>query len=322
MGLGSYILKRTAYNLLILLLIAVVNFILFRLIPSDPVSIFIGGRILRPNQIAALVRIYGLDKPLWEQFVYYLYGMYTFHFGYSFQNASPVIDEIAARIGPTVLLLGLSTVISIIIGVLVGVVSAARRGGVFDAGVQALSLFTYALPAFWLGYVFLLVFYVNLQWFPGFGTVDNTLVPGTIAYVTNLMWHLALPTTVLVLISVGGWALLMRNSLLEVLTEDYIVTARAKGLPERTVLYRHATRNALLPVVTQVALTFGFILSGAVLTETVFTWNGLGTYIFRAVTSLDYPVLQAVFFLIAITVVLANFIADIVYGFLDPRIRY
>lgn len=320
--MGNYLIKRTAYNLLILLLIAVVNFIIFRLIPADPVSIFIGGKFLRPNQIEALVRLYGLNKPLYIQFVDYIYGMYTLNFGYSFANQAPVIDGISLRIWPTLVLIGASTAISIILGMFIGVISAARRGGVFDAGVQALSLFTYALPAFWLGYIFLLFFYVNLHWFPGFGYVNSDLPYGSIAYITDLLWHLTLPTLTLVLITVGGWALLMRNSLLEVLTEDYIVTARAKGLPERTVLYKHATRNALLPVVTQVALTFGFILSGAVLTETVFTWNGLGTYIFKAVVQLDYPVLQAVFFLIAISVVIFNFLADIVYGFLDPRIRY
>lgn len=322
MGLGNYILKRIGYNLIILLLIAVVNFVIFRLIPADPVSLFIGGRFLRPAQIAALKALYGVDKPIWEQFVRYIYSMYSFNFGYSFQTAAPVWDGISARMFPTLVLLGGSTVISIILGVLIGVVSAARRGGIFDAGVQALSLFTYALPAFWLGYLFLLVFYVRLQWFPGFGYIDANLQFGTLPYVTSLLWHATLPTLVLVLITIGGWALLMRNSLLEVMTEDYITTARAKGLPERTVLYKHATRNALLPVVTQVALTFGFILSGAVLTETVFTWNGLGTYIFNAVTHLDYPVLQAVFFLIAISVVVANFFADLVYGLLDPRIRY
>ncbi len=322
MGLGNYLIKRTAYNLLILLLIAIVNFIIFRLIPADPVSIFIGGRFLKPNQIAALIRIYGLDQPLYIQFVDYIYGMYTLNFGYSFATQAPVIEGISHRIGPTLVLIGASTTISIILGLFIGVISAARRGGVFDAGVQAISLFTYALPAFWLGYIFLLFFYVNLHWFPGFGYVNSDIPYGSIAYIADLLWHLTLPTLTLVLITVGGWALLMRNSLLEVLTEDYIVTARAKGLPERTVLYKHATRNALLPVVTQVALTFGFILSGAVLTETVFTWNGLGTYIFKAVTQLDYPVLQAVFFLIAISVVLFNFAADVVYGFLDPRIRY
>lgn len=322
MGLGNYLFKRTAYNLLILVLIAVVNFIIFRLIPADPVSIFAGGRFLRPNQIAALVKLYGLNKPLWEQFADYMVAMYSFNFGYSFQTSDTVWNGISPRLFPTLILIGGSTVISIVIGLLIGVVSAARRGGVFDAGVQAISLFTYALPAFWLGYIFLLFFFVQLHWFPGFGFVNADLQFGSIAYITDLLWHLTLPTLTLVLITVGGWALLMRNSLLEVLTEDYIVTARAKGLPERTVLYKHAARNALLPVVTQVALTFGFVLSGAVLTETVFTWNGLGTYIFHAVVQLDYPVLQAVFFLIAITVVVANFIADVVYGFLDPRIRY
>lgn len=322
MGLGNYLIKRTAYNLLILLLIAVVNFIIFRLIPADPVSIFIGGKFLRPNQVAALIRLYGLNQPLYIQFVDYIYGMYTLNFGYSFSTQAPVIEGISQRIWPTLVLIGASTTISIILGVFIGVISAARRGGVFDAGVQAISLFTYALPAFWLGYIFLLFFYVSLHWFPGFGYVNSDLPYGSIAYITDLLWHLTLPTLTLVLITIGGWALLMRNSLLEVLTEDYIVTARAKGLPERTVLYKHATRNALLPVVTQVALTFGFILSGAVLTETVFTWNGLGTYIFKAVVQLDYPVLQAVFFLIAISVVIFNFAADIVYGFLDPRIRY
>lgn len=323
MGLGGYIARRIAYNLIILFMIAVINFILFRLIPTDPVAIVVAGRYVKPAQIAALTKLYGLDKSLYQQFFDYIYAMFTFQFGVSFSNGDAVINGILPRIPGTLELLIPSTIISIIIGILIGVVSASRRGGIFDGFVQALSLFTYALPVFWLGFVFLLVFFVGLHWFPSGGISSQNPPPiGLLDTIIDRLSHLTLPTLCLVLISVGGWALLARNSLLEVLTDDYIVTAKAKGLANRAVLYHHAFRNALLPVVTQIAITFGFILSGAVLTETVFSWYGLGRYVFLSLQSLDYPVLQAIFFLIAVTVVFANFIADIAYAFLDPRIRY
>lgn len=323
MGYGSYLIKRTFLNILVLFAVITLNFIIFRLIPANPVALFAAGRNLRPEQIAALFREFGLDKPLYVQFILYFKGMLTFNFGFSYHNGAIISTEIMQRLPGTLILLVPSTVISIIIGILIGVVGASRRGSIFDTGIQALSLFTYALPAFWLGILFLLTFYVGLHWFPS-GGLQSAGVTGSnpLPYFMDQLWHLTLPMLVLIIISVGGWSLLARNSILEVLSDDYIITARAKGLPERTVLYKHAFRNAILPIVTQIALTFGFILSGAVLTETVFSWPGLGRYIFLAVNFLDYPVLQAMFFLIGLSIVIANFLSDIAYGLLDPRVRY
>ena len=334
MGLKGYILKRTIYNVIVLFAVITINFIIFRLMPGNPIDIIASSRIIRdPAVLEELYAKFGLDQPLYVQFVKYVKNLLTFEFGRSYlsMQSRPVAAEMLERIPNTILLLMSSTVVAVLIGVALGVVIAARRGKVIDLSTQAVGLFTYALPVFWLGMIFILIFYLRLDWFPGAGTISRELaempvwmrdLPFLLRDVLDRLWHLALPMTCLVLFSFGGWALLMRNTLTDIFTEDYILTARAKGLSERTVLYKHALRNAMLPLVTSLAINLGFILNGAVLTETVFSWYGMGRYAYEAILAGDYPVLQAFFYIVSLCVIAANFIADVLYGFLDPRVRY
>jgi peptide/nickel transport system permease protein len=295
------------------------------MMPGNPVAILISGN-LAANQAelaAALRAMWGLDQPLPVQFAQYIVNMFTFNFGYSFtEGFRPVIESIAARLPNTLLLMGTAAIITIILGVITGIAAAAKRGGKFDMGMVVTALTFYSIPTFWLGMMFILMFGFYFPIFPMGGTVSVPIPEDPLAFAVSVGHHLVLPSLTLALVSYGGYMLVMRNTLIDVLTEDYIVTARAKGVDERTVLYKHALRNAILPLVTMIALTFGFLITGATLTETVFNWYGLGRLIFDSVMQQNYPVLQAIFYIMALTVIIANFIADILYGFLDPRVRY
>ncbi len=324
MGLREFVVRRIINSIILVLGAIVFNFFVFRLMPGDPVAILISGQIQGREEMAAAIRaLWGLDQPLHVQFVQYLVNMLTFNFGISFtEGYRPVIDSIAARLPNTLLLMGTAAIITIIMGIITGIAAASKRGGSFDMGMVVTALTFYSIPTFWLGMMFILIFGFYIPLFPMSGTVARPIPEDPLAYAFSVGHHLFLPAITLALVSYGGYMLVMRNTLIDVLTEDYIVTARAKGVDERTVLYKHALRNAILPLVTMIALTFGFLITGATLTETVFNWYGLGRLIFDSVIAHNYPVLQAIFYIMALTVIIANFIADILYGFLDPRVRY
>ena len=325
MGLREFIIRRVINSILLIFGAITFNFIVFRLMPGDPVSIVVSSTIREGNpQLAeALRRLWGLDQPLQVQFLIYVVNMFTFNFGLSFtEGLRPVAESIAARLPNTLLLMGTSAITTILLGLITGISAAAKRGTAYDMAMVTTALAFYSVPTFWLGMMLILIFGFYIPIFPMYGTVSSPAPEDPLLYAVDVAHHLVLPTITLSLVSYGGYMLVMRNNLIDVLTEDYIVTARAKGVDERTVLYKHALRNAILPLVTMIALTFGFIITGATLTETVFNWYGLGRLIYEAVVQLNYPVLQAIFYIMALTVIIANFIADILYGFLDPRVRY
>lgn len=322
MSYTRWLAMRVVYLAVTIFAVISLNFVIFRLMPGDPVSMLIAERILKPEMADEVRRMFGLDKPLWEQYILYIGNLLRGYFGYSFYWRRPVIDVIMDRLPNTLILLGSSTAIAIVLGVVLGIMAASRRGGKADVAIVVTSLTFYAVPVFWIGMILLMVFAVYIPLFPIGGTVSRPPPSDPLLYALDMLWHMTLPMICLVLISFGSFALLMRSSLLEALTEDYIVTARAKGLPERKVLYDHAFRNAVLPIVTAAALSFGYVVGGATLTETVFSWAGVGRLIYEAVIQRDYPVLQGAFFIIAVSVVLANFVADLLYAALDPRIRY
>ena len=325
MGLREFVVRRIINSFILILGAITFNFFVFRMMPGNPVAILISGN-LAANQAEladALRAMWGLDQPLPVQFAQYIVNMFTFNFGYSFtEGFRPVIESIAARLPNTLLLMGTAAIITIILGVITGIAAAAKRGGKFDMGMVVTALTFYSIPTFWLGMMFILLLGFYFPIFPMGGTVSVPVPEDPLAFAVSVGHHLVLPSLTLALVSYGGYMLVMRNTLIDVLTEDYIVTARAKGVDERTVLYKHALRNAILPLVTMIALTFGFLITGATLTETVFNWYGLGRLIFDSVMQQNYPVLQAIFYIMALTVIIANFIADILYGFLDPRVRY
>lgn len=327
MGFRAYFLKRVAYTLVLVLLVIAVNFAIFMLMPGDPAERLVSSKMLgRAEIIASLLKQWGFDQPLHIRFIKYVENMLTGQFGYSYRSGKPVSLEAWDRLGNTLLLVIPPEIAAIVVGISLGALAANKRGKWLDNLSVSLSLSLYALPVFWIAMMLVLVFSLQLGWLPsGHSFPDFWMLYPPTNILENLgtrIMHLLLPWITLFLISWGAYVLMTRASVLETITEDYVVTARAKGLKERSILFKHALRNALLPIITEIAITFGFTLSGAIITEQVFVYPGLGWWIWRAIEFNDYPVLQCIFFLIAMCVILANFIADIAYGFIDPRIKY
>ena len=328
MGLKKYIAKRIVYMIILIWAIITVNFLIFSMLPGNPLEAYVASmRKVDEKRYEALKAHFGLDKPLHEQYLISLKNMLTFNFGISFQSGASVSETIFAQKMPnTLILLGVSTILSIIIGMLIGVLTAYKRGGLLDTASVTFSLTMYSVPIFFIGWLVIYFFSILLGWFPSGGTapIEWGRTPPTNIFeiISGKLTYIALPTLTLFLFSFGGWILLTRACVLETITEDYVVTARAKGLKERTVLYKHVLKNASLPLITNVALSFAFVVSGATITETVFSYDGIGLLTFRSIMNNDLPVLYALFYILALCVVIANFIADLLYGVIDPRIRY
>jgi len=340
LGFRTYVIKRLAFCVVLLFCVLAIDFAIFELMPGNPIEFLAASGRLRPGQPEEIFALWGFDQPTHIKFVKYVQNMLTGQFGYSFLSNSAVGKELTGRLSNTLLLVGTSTILSMMIGILLGVAAAYKRGGIFDSASVISSLTLYSLPSFWLGMVALLIFSFRLHWFPSAGSVPaewarqwptpawSAVIAGTQIAIPSLeeisgrIYHLFLPVAVLTVFAYGGYLLLTRAVMLETLTEDYVVTARAKGLSERTVLFKHALKNASLPLITNVALAFGFLLTGAIITEQVFTYPGLGLWIWDAISFADYPVMQAIFFVIALCVIIANFVADLVYGMIDPRVKY
>jgi ABC-type dipeptide/oligopeptide/nickel transport system permease component len=281
-------------------------FLLIHLVPGDPVEAML-GESARPADRAALRADLGLDRPLWEQYLAYLSGVVRLDFGVSFQDRRPVSELLAERIPPTLELAAAALVLALLLAVPLGVVAARHRGDWLDSSAMGFSLLGISIPNFWLGPMLILVFSLWLGWTPVSGREGaGSLVLPAVTLGTGLAAILAR---------------MVRSSVLEVLGEDYVRTARAKGLSEAAVLWRHALRNAWLPVLTLVGLQLGGLLGGAVITETVFAWPGVGSLMVEAIQSRDYPVVQACVLLISLTYVLVNTLTDLVYAWVDPRIR-
>jgi peptide/nickel transport system permease protein len=305
--------------------VLVFNFFLFRVLPGDPAKNLTRNRLIPAEQVEALRESFGLGKPLSHQFATYVRDILSGDLGISYKFRRPVSDVIAERIGPTVLLVGLSTILSTVIGLYIGIRGAWRRGSVFDRMSLGASLTLYAMPEFWLGIMLLILFGVGVGPLPGLFPTGGMSTPGTdmtsLAGVLDVAMHLFLPCLTLTLAYLAEYALVMRSSLLDELGEDYLVTARAKGLRDALVLRRHAVPNALLPTTTLIFLNLGFIVSGAITIETVYSWPGLGLLAYEALRTPDYPLLQGVFLLFSAAVIVANVLADLLYSYLDPRVR-
>jgi len=332
MGLKEYIAKRIVYSIILIFAVLTVNFLIFAMLPGDPLRMYM-ARVethTTHEQYLMLRQQLGLDRPLHLRYIEYMIRMITWNFGNGMIGGGvSVTQQIMERLPNTLILLGLESVFSIIIGILIGVLVAHKRGGWFDTATVTGSLITYSVPIFFIGWLMIFFFAVQLKWFPLGGIQPQSWGrhPPTTAlqYLAGRISCLVLPTVTLFLFSVGGWILLARACVLETITEDYVVTARAKGLKETTVLYKHVLKNASLPLITSVAMTFGFLISGAIITETLFDYSGMGLLIWEALRggpAPDLPVLQAIFYVIALCVIIANFIADLLYGVIDPRIKY
>jgi peptide/nickel transport system permease protein len=318
----SYALRRFAQLGPIILLIVIVNFFLIRLAPGDPIAYIIGDAPVPEEQVAELRRQLGLDQPLLQQLLIYLGAIVRGDFGYSFISRAPVLEIILERLPATLLLMVTQYVLAIAAGIILGVISARRQASVTDVGVTLLSVVGFAVPVFWLGQMLMLVFSTQLGLFPAQGMLSLRYNLGPFGKALDVAHHLVLPVITLALFNLGLIARLTRSNMLQVLRLEYIIFARSKGLSERTVIYKHALRNAVLPVVTIIGLNLRTIIAGAVLTETVFAWPGLGRLTFDAINTRDYPVLMAMFVLVGFVVVIANLLTDIAYAYLDPRIRH
>ncbi|WP_119388037.1 ABC transporter permease subunit [Taklimakanibacter lacteus] len=316
--------------------ISIVAFGFIRLLPGDPVLLMSGERSLPPERHEELLRQFGFDRPIWEQYFTYLWKLLQGDFGISFKTKAPVLNEFLTLFPATVELAFCAMLFAVIFGIPAGVVAAVRRGSVYDQSVMGTALVGYSMPIFWWGLLLIIFFSVTLQWTPvsgriglvyffkpvtGFMLIDS-LLSGQKGAFTSAVRHLILPTVVLGTIPLGVIARQTRSAMLEVLGDDYVRTARAKGLAPFRVIGIHALRNAMIPVITTIGLQVGTLLAGAILTETIFSWPGVGKWMIDAISRRDYPSVQSGLLLIAGVVMLVNLIVDLLYGLIDPRIRH
>jgi len=322
LNMRGYLFRKFFHAAVTIFIVIVINFFLFRIMPGDPVRVLIRSPKISSEALERVREQFGLNESRLVQFWIYLRDLFTGDLGTSFNYRQPVIDIIIERVPATVLLVGTATVLSIVFGVLLGVILAWKRGTRLDIVGLSISLILYSMPTFWVAIIMVMIFAVYWQIFPlgGMG-MPGVYYSSYWAELASKAHHLFLPAITFALILVGEYVLIMRSSLLEVMREDYMLTARAKGVSNRDLLRKHALPNAMLPVVTLIAINLGFIVGGAIQIETVFSWPGLGRLMYNSLTNRDYPVLQGLFLFVTIAVIGANFIADILYRYLDPRVK-
>jgi len=332
---GNFILRKLGFAVLTLGAVMVFNFVLFRILPGDPIKLIIHSPRMTREAQERIRANFGLDKPVWfdverlkegdvlgafdSQFTAYIRNLFRGDLGVSFATRKDVSDLLKERVWRTVVLVMGGDVIAIVAGMALGLIAAWKRGTRLDAGILLGALFSWALPTFFLGIILLIL---ARGWLPVGGMATPGLKPEDgLEYWLDVGKHLILPTITMAIVFTGEYILIMRSGVMEVLTQDYILTAKAKGLSTFRVLRDHALKNAMLPMVTMIALTFGYTVGGAIQVETVFSWPGLGRLMYEAVQKRDYPVLQGTFLLLAVSVIIANLLAEILYSVLDPRVQ-
>jgi len=320
-----FIIRRLIQIAVIFFVILTALFFLFRLAPGDPVSRMVDPS-MTPEDARRLISQLGLDQPAWKQYLIYLKNFCTGEFGHSFHYGRPVAEIINERLPNTILLFTTSIILAALVGISWGKLAAWHKGKRMDVGLTIGSLVTHTLFLPWLALIMIWLFGYKLRWVPITGMIseDVWLDPTSTFWAksADILHHMLLPLATLFLIHFGSYLLIMRSSMLDTLREDYILTARAKGLTEKVIRSRHAARNAALPVITSLGLSLAFSINGGALTETVFTWPGIGRELVSAVSHNDYPLAQASFLLIAAVVLVSNLVVDVLYAYLDPRIRY
>jgi len=320
----AYVIRRFIQMLFTLYVLASVLFFMFRIVPGDPTLMYVDAAIPKEAQLVMLEQ-FGLNRPLGHQYLLYLKNTFQGEFGTSFYYHAPVARLIPPMLISTLLLMGTIITLAFVLGTVLGTLMAWRRGSRFELSMLATSLAFRSAPLFWTGIMALLVFSYTMKWFPigGMHTPGQEFA-GVLDKYFNLdfLHHLILPSLVGAIYFMASPMLIMRNSMLEVMGEDFIEMAKAKGLKDHTVMFKHAMRNALLPVVTVLSLMIGFAIGGQVLLETVFRWPGMGREMVLAIQRFDYPMAQASFFMLGVIVIILNFITDLLYGYLDPRVTY
>jgi ABC-type dipeptide/oligopeptide/nickel transport system permease component len=306
--MARYLINRLLQAIPTVLFVSILVFLMLYLIPGDPAEIFLGEQQNSPEQLEIVREQMGLNRPIYVQYLDYILGALQGDFGTSLNNRRPVLDEILLRLPSTLELTLAALAFSTVVGIGIGVLAALNHNTIIDTGATMLALVGISMPVYWSSLLFIILFSVNLRWFPpiGQGSLDR----------------LIMPALALGLLSAGSLARLVRSSMLEVLSQDYVLTARSKGLPSRMVVIRHALRNALIPVITILGLTFGQLLSGAVLTETIFARLGIGRMYVEGILNKDYTLVQGTTLFLASAYVLINILTDILYVYADPRIKY
>ncbi|AND43011.1 ABC transporter permease (plasmid) [Cytobacillus firmus] len=320
--MGKFITGKLLQYFIVIFLMLTLNFLLPRLMPGNPL-VFLAGEdvgFMSSAEKDAILDKYGLNDSILEQYGTYIKNIFTGDFGYSYQQKRPISELLMERLPWTMLLTGLGLVLSTVIGVMFGAISAWRRGTNTDANLLTVFMFLSAMPSFWVGMILVSIFSAQLGWLPVFGAESAWSNYTGMDRFIDIGKHLILPLATLILISVTSTFMIMRYSMLNVLGEDYIMMAKAKGVKEKVIKYKHAMRNALLPVATVFMLSLGFTLGGATVIETVFAYPGVGRLMFESVLSRDYPLIQATFLIITFSVVIANFLADLIYPLLDPKV--
>jgi len=320
-----YILSRVIYSILTLLAVITVTFFIFRILPGNPIEILIQEEMIPENVANEILARFGLDRPLHEQYTLYIQNLLRGDFGWSFYYRRPVTDIISQRIVNTLILSFASFVIAYSISIIGGVFLAFKHGERIENVGSIIVLVLRCAPGFWMGMMFLMTFSVSLGLFPLAGMRTHGYIANNLFekfFNLDFLHHLALPAIVTSAGLIGFPMLLLKNNMLEVMNEDFVDLLRAKGLKESTIMYRHVLRNALLPLVTAAAIYIGMSMGGQVITETLFSWPGIGREIVKAIANRDYPLAQGLFFTISAVVLLMNFVADILYGILDPRVSY
>jgi len=332
-----FFLKRLALTIPTFIALMFITFVMLRLVPGDPIEVRRGERGISPERLAQLRHDMGLDQPLWKQFLDYVNALLHGDFGTSIVSKSPVLHEFLTLFPATLELTITAMIFAIVLGVPAGVIAASRRGGVYDQTLMGLALTGYSMPIFWWGLILVLVMSNTLHLTPVSGRVDlikfyyqpvtgfmliDSILSGQKGAFMDAVRHLILPMIVLGTVPLAVIARMTRSSMLEVLEEDYVRTARAKGLSWTRIVGVHALRNALIPVVTVIGLQVGGLLAGAVLTETIFSWPGVGKWLIESINRRDYPALQGGIMLIATIVILVNLFIDMLYGLINPRIRH
>ncbi|MBE1589665.1 ABC transporter permease [Nonomuraea angiospora] len=323
-GTLQYALSKAGGALFSIAMVIVGTFFVFRLLPGDPVRNLAQGRNMTPDQLNLERHRLGLDKPVLQQFFDFVGNTLRLDLGTSYEYKRPVLDLIGERIGPTLLLAGTGLVIAVSLGIWQGTRSGWRPGTRFDRFSTGVSLVLWSVPTFWLGLLLMMVLGVGIGPIPGlfpFRGIESVDAPDGFAYVLDVASHMVLPCLTLVGVVYAQYLLIMRSSLLEEVSQDYVTVARAKGLRDDEVRRRHAVPNALLPTVTLVFMRIGFVVGGAVTVETIYTWPGLGQLFYRAIKVPDFTLMQGTFLLITVSVIVMNTLADVVYHMLDPRVR-
>ncbi len=320
-GTREYLLKRVVISCLMIPAIIVFTFLLLRLAPGDP-AVMMAGEGATPDFVEMIRKVYGLDKPLYEQLAIYMSKLLTGDFGYSFTFKRPVLEVILDRVPTTILLAGTGALIAIAFGVLLGVVAAIKKDSFTDSAISSLTLILYSIPIFALAQFLVLFLVIQYRLFPLSGYVSLGVSPSDpLKFTLDVLWHLVLPASSLALIQMATYVKLTRTSMIEALYSNYIIAARARGLNSRRILLRHALKNALLPIVTMAGIQLGLIIGGVVITETIFSWPGVGRLTIEAIDARDFPLLLGIFIFTSVSVVVANIVTDIVYTYIDPRVK-